>query len=252
MTLQIITSDYLSSHRHGFFTRHGGISSGIYKGLNCGAGSTDQADAVKKNKLLVCDAMGVSTDKLVTVHQVHSADVIISTEPSNGLAQKADAIVSKSKGLALGILTADCAPILFCDPTSGVVGAAHSGWQGAIKGIAQNTITKMIEIGADIENIQAVVGPCISQKNYEVGAEFLENFLTDDQYNIRFFANGKNDRYQFDLPGFCLHALRKAGVSNPEWTGHCTYEDENNFYSYRKSTHLNKPDYGRLISVISV
>ena len=252
MTLQIITSDYLATHRHGFFTRHGGISSGIYKGLNCGAGSTDQVDAVKKNKLLVCDAMGVSLDKLVTVHQVHSADVIISTEQSNGLAQKADAIVSKSKGLALGILTADCAPILFCDPNSGVVGAAHSGWQGAIKGIAQNTITKMIEIGADIANIQAVVGPCISQKNYEVGEEFLENFLIDDQYNMRFFANGKNDKYQFNLPGFCLHSLRNAGVTKPEWTGHCTYEDGNKFYSYRKSTHLNEPDYGRLISVISV
>ena len=213
MTLQIITSDYLATHRHGFFTRHGGISSGIYKGLNCGAGSTDQVDAVKKNKLLVCDAMGVSLDKLVTAHQVHSADVIISTEQSNGLAQKADAIVSKSKGLALGILTADCAPILFCDPNSGVVGAAHSGWQGAIKGIAQNTITKMIEIGADIANIQAIVGPCISQKNYEVGEQFKDRFIKKDKMNIKFFKKEKNKIY-FDLPNYVKKQVKLNQIKN--------------------------------------
>jgi YfiH family protein len=154
--------------------------------------------------------------------------------------------------MAIGILTADCAPILFCDQAAGIVGAAHSGWQGALKGIVQNTIKEMVDLGADISNIQAVVGPCISQKNYEVGKEFLENFLLEDQYNMRFFANGKTNKYHFDLPGFCLHSLRNAGVINPEWTGHCTYEDSDKFYSYRKSKHLGEPDYGRLISVITL
>jgi polyphenol oxidase len=252
MTLQIITSDRLASHKHGFFTRHGGISSGIFKGLNCGAGSSDQSDAVIKNKSLVCDAMGVSSDKLMTVHQIHSAEVIISSDQVIGTSPKADAIVSNTKGMAIGILTADCAPILFCDQATGIVGAAHSGWQGAIKGIAQNTVKEMISLGADISSIRAVVGPCISQKNYEVGEEFLETFLLKDQYNMRFFANGKTNKYHFDLPGFCLHALRNAGLKNPEWTGHCTYEDSDKFYSYRKSTHLGEPDYGRLISVITL
>ncbi|MDB3875416.1 peptidoglycan editing factor PgeF [Amylibacter sp.] len=252
MTLQIITSDRLASHKHGFFTRHGGVSSGIFKGLNCGAGSSDQSDAVTKNKSLVCDAMGVPLDKLMTVHQIHSADVIISLEQETVTTPKADAIVSKTKGLAIGILTADCAPILFCDQTAGVIGAAHSGWQGAIKGIAQNTIKEMTKLGADISNIQAIVGPCISQKNYEVGEDFLETFLLEDQYNMRFFANGKTNKYHFDLPGFCLQSLRNSGITNPEWTGHCTYEDSDKFYSYRKSTHLGEPDYGRLISVITL
>ena len=171
MTLQIITADCLSSSKHGFFTRHGGISSGIFKGLNCGAGSSDQSDAVIKNKSLVCDAMGVSLDKLMTVHQIHSADVIISSDQVIGTNPKADAIVSNTKGMAIGILTADCAPILFCDQATGIVGAAHSGWQGALKGIAQNTVKEMVNLGADISNIRAVVGPCISQKNYEVGDE---------------------------------------------------------------------------------
>ena len=159
MTLQIIIADCLSSSKHGFFTRHGGISSGIFKGLNCGAGSSDQSDAVIKNKSLVCDAMGVSSDKLMTVHQIHSAKVIISSDQVIGTKPKADAIVSNTKGMAIGILTADCAPILFCDHSAGIVGAAHSGWQGAIKGVAQNTVKEMVDLGADVSNIQAVVGP---------------------------------------------------------------------------------------------
>ena len=158
MTLQIITADCLSSSKHGFFTRHGGISSGIFKGLNCGAGSSDQSDVVIKNKSLVCDAMGVSSDKLMTVHQIHSAEVIISSDQIIGTNPKVDAIVSNTKGMAIGILTADCAPILFCDQATGIVGAAHSGWQGALKGIAQNTVKEMVNLGADISNIRAVVG----------------------------------------------------------------------------------------------
>ena len=164
MTLQIITADCLSSSKHGFFTRHGGISSGIFKGLNCGAGSSDQSDAVIKNKSLVCDAMGVSSDKLMTVHQIHSAEVIISSDQVIGTNPKADAIVSNTKGMAIGILTADCAPILFCDQAAGIVGAAHSGWQGALKGIAQNTVKAMVESGCRYFKHSGRCGPVYKPK----------------------------------------------------------------------------------------
>ena len=251
MKLQIITSDCLTPNIHGFFTRHGGISSGIFKGLNCGEGSSDQFQDVMTNRNLVAEAMNVAEQNLITIHQIHSASVITVAEPFAGSKPKADALVSNTKGLAIGILTADCAPILFSDPNSGIVGAAHSGWQGAIKGIARSTVAKMVELGADLGNIQAVVGPCISQKNYEVGEEFLENFLTEDHNFLKFFSNGKDNKYHFDLPRFCLQSLRDAGINNAQWTGHCTYEDSNKFYSYRRARHTGEPDYGRLISVIS-
>ena len=251
MTLQIITSDCLTPNAHGFFTRHGGVSSGLFKGLNCGEGSSDQAEAIKTNRKLVAGAMNVAEQNFITVHQIHSANVITVAEPFAGSKPKADAIVSNTKGLAIGILTADCAPILLSDPNTGIVGAAHSGWQGAVKGIARSTVAKMVELGADLGNIQAVVGPCISQKNYEVGKEFLEKFLNEDHNFMKFFSTGKDGKYHFDLPSFCLQSLRDTGVNNAEWTGHCTYEDSDRFYSYRRATHSGEPDYGRLISVIS-
>jgi YfiH family protein len=188
---------------------------------------------------------------LVTVFQVHSAEVVNATEPFASPAPKADAIVSNTKGLAIGILTADCAPILFCDPDAGVVGAAHSGWQGALKGNSSRTKEKMVELGASTSSIQAIVGPCISQRNYEVGEEFFERFQSENSEFTRFFGTGHDGKYHFDLPGFCLHSLREAGVGNAEWTGHCTYADMDKFYSYRRATHMGEPDYGRLISVIA-
>jgi YfiH family protein len=249
MTLEIITSDNLGQTRHGFFTRRGGRSSGVYQGLNCGFGSSDQKDAVQQNRALVADAMNAETENLRSVYQIHSADVLtVGAESAKDV--KADAMVTNTQGIALGILTADCAPILFSDEITGVVGAAHSGWQGALKGIATQTIEAMESLGAQLQNIRATVGPCISQKNYEVGEEFLENFIIDDPSATRFFANGAAGKYQFDLPSFCLSSLRDAGVKSAEWTGHCTYAEPDRFYSYRRSTHLNEPDYGRLISVI--
>ncbi len=248
MTLEILTSKALSA-RHGFFTRKGGGSGGIYAGLNCGAGSDDTRETVQANRTLVAEAVQVDLTALQSVHQIHSADVLTLTEPSNK-STKADAMVTATKGIGLGILSADCAPILFSDPDAAVVGAAHSGWKGAIGGIAQATIAAMEAIGAKRENITAVVGPSISQRAYEVGPEFFEDFIAHDMEYSRFFAQGAGDHMQFDLPSFCLHQLRAAGVGHAIWTGHCTYSDPDRFYSYRRTCHHNEPDYGRLISVI--
>jgi len=249
MTLEIITSDSLAPLRHGFFTRRGGASSGVFAGLNCGSGSTDQSEIVDINRARVAEAMQVAEDNLVTVHQVHSADVATVDSPLGAPKPKADAMVTDTPGLALGVLTADCQPVLFADPEAGVVGAAHAGWRGALDGVLEATVEAMIDLGADRENITAVIGPSISQRAYEVGPEFLEAFLDDDPQFARFFANGADGRYQFDLPGFGLHKLRTAGV-DAEWTRHCTYSNADRFYSYRRSTHAREADYGRLISVI--
>ena len=249
MTLEILTSEDLPT-QHGFFTRKGGKSNGIYAGLNCGLGSDDNRETVQANRNLVADALQVDLTALRSVHQVHSADVVILTDKSGSKGVKADAMVTATKGIALGILTADCAPILFSDPYAGVVGAAHSGWKGAIGGISEATLAAMETLGAKRKNITAVIGPSISQRAYEVGPEFFEDFTADTIEYSRFFAQGKADRMQFDLPSFCLHTLRTSGVGHATWTGHCTYHDPDRFYSYRRSCHNNETDYGRLISVI--
>lgn len=250
MTLEILTSDSLADHRHGFFTRKGGASSGIFDGLNCGFGSTDQTSAVTINRDRVADAIGVEPGNLASVHQYHSAVVLSIDQPLGPNHPKADAMVTATPGLALGILTADCAPVLFADPTTGVVGAAHAGWQGALHGVLEATLSAMEALGAKRQDISAVIGPCISQAAYEVGPEFMDSFLADDTDNTRFFAGGLGDRVQFDLPAFGLHRLRQAGVGNAEWIRHCTYQDPSRFYSYRRCVHEKEADYGRLISVI--
>jgi YfiH family protein len=247
--LEIITSDALHPARHGFFTRKGGASSGIFQGLNCGPGSTDLAEAVDINRARVANAMGVAPNHLQTVHQVHSPDVVTLTEPLV-MRPRADAMVTATPGIALGILTADCQPVLFSDPTAGVIGAAHAGWRGVKDGVLEQTIDAMEALGATRANITAVIGPCISQAAYEVGPEFVESFIDDTPENARFFANGKGDRAVFDLPAFGLSKLRAAGVGHAEWTRHCTYSDADRFFSYRRTTHLQEADYGRLISVI--
>ncbi|GAB1364802.1 peptidoglycan editing factor PgeF [Rhodobacter sp.] len=246
--LDIITSDALPA-RHGFFTRKGGASSGIFAGLNCGAGSSDQAEIVAINRARVAEAMGVTPETLVTVNQVHSPDVVTVTGPLEGK-PRADAMVSATPGLALAILTADCQPVLFSDPDAGVIGAAHAGWRGALDGVLEATIDAMETLGARRDRISAVIGPCISQAAYEVGPEFIDAFAADDPANLRYFANGKGDRMLFNLPGFGLHRLRRAGVGQAEWIGHCTYRDSDRFYSFRRTTHAGEADYGRLISVI--
>ena len=246
--LEIITSPALTTP-HGFFTRKGGASSGIFAGLNCGTGASDQAEIVAINRTRVAEAMGVGPQALVTVHQVHSADAIPVTGPLTDRPQ-ADALVTATPGVLLGVLTADCQPVLFHDAAAGVVGAAHAGWRGAVDGVLEATIDAMEGLGSQRANIHAVIGPTISQAAYEVGPEFFDRFRDEDPETTRFFANGQGDRLLFDLPGYGLWRLRTAGVGHAEWTGHCTYRDAGRFYSFRRTTHAGEADYGRLISTI--
>ena len=251
MTLEILTSDALTPLRHGFFTRHGGASSGVFAGLNCGVGSSDQREVVQINRARVADAMGVAPDHLLGVHQIHSTQVVTAQAP---MADKprADALVTNTPGLALSVLTADCQPVLFADTDAGVIGAAHAGWRGALDGILTATVDAMVDLGATRENITAVIGPSISQSAYEVGPEFIDAFLAEDTEYARYFAQGDGDRMQFDLPGFGLNRLRAAGVGHAEWTRHCTYSDPARFYSYRRTVHAKEADYGRLIAAITL
>ena len=251
MTLEILTSDALAPLRHGFFTRRGGASSGVFSGLNCGSGSSDQSEIVRINRARAAEAMGLPADHLVGVHQVHSATVVTVTEPQDDK-PRADALVTKTPGIALSILTADCQPVLFADAQAGVVGAAHAGWRGALDGILEATVDAMVDLGATREKITAVIGPSISQRAYEVGPEFLDNFMNADPEFARYFAQGEGDRLHFDLPGFGLKRLRAAGVGHAEWTRHCTYADAARFYSYRRTTHAKEADYGRLLSAITL
>lgn len=243
--LEIIVSDALSP-RHGFFTRKGGASSGIFAGLNCGTGSSDQAEIVAINRARVAQAMGVEVADLVTVHQVHSPDVVTVTGPLHDR-PRADAMVTATPGLALAVLTADCQPVLFADAKAGVVGAAHAGWKGARDGVLEATLDAMEALGAQRGRIAAAIGPCISQTAYEVGQEFYESLTDDAPECRRFFVNGNGDKYLFDLPSYGLWRLREAGVGHAEWTRHCTYRDPARFYSYRRTTHAGEADYGRQI-----
>lgn len=250
--LKPIKADNLSASKHGFFTREGGKSAGIYEGLNCGVGSDDDKEIVQINRNLVANTFDLDKEDLISVHQIHSPNVVNVTASFSEDKPKADAMVTGTSGIALGILTADCAPVLFEDVAAGVVGAAHSGWKGAVGGVLGATVDAMVELGADPARICAAVGPCISQKAYEVGPEFFEEFLAEDQGFSTYFSQGDGDRMMFDLPRFALDRLRDAGVENVMWTGHCTYSDPAKFYSYRRSCHNSEPDYGRLVSVISV
>lgn len=233
---------------NGFFTRKGGISTGEIAGLNCGRGADDTPENVAENRARVSAALGAKLPPQ-TVFQCHSADVISITEPLKDT-PKCDAIVTSTRGLPIAILTADCAPILFSDLKAGVIGAAHAGWRGAFGGVAENTIFAMCALGAKPENIRAAVGPCISMNNYEVGAEFVEEFTNENPSFSQYFAGG--DRIHFNLPLFVLDRIRGAGVENCEWVGECTYGDEARYFSYRRATHRKEADYGRLIHAIMV
>jgi len=250
MTLEILTSELLGSVRHGFFTRRGGASSGVFSGLNCGPGSSDQREAVALNRARVAAAMDVSPDHLLSPHQIHSAEVAVVGPEGWVERPRADAAVTASPGVALGILTADCAPVLLADADAGVVGAAHAGWRGAIDGVLDATVTAMAGLGARRERICAAVGPVISQPAYEVGPEFFERFRQEEAGYERFFTAGQGDRLYFDLPGFVLAQLREAGVGEAGWIGACTWSEPDRFYSYRRATQAGDADYGRLISVI--
>jgi YfiH family protein len=249
MTLDIITSAALAPLRHGFFGRAGGASSGVFAGLNCGHGSSDQTEAVTINRTRAAEAMDLRPEALVGVHQVHSAAVVTVTGPLT-TAPKADALVTATPGLALSVLTADCQPVLLADAQAGVIGAAHAGWKGAIAGVLDATIAAMAALGADPARIHAVIGPTISQRAYEVGPDFFDTVMAEDDGAARYFAKGSGDRLHFDLPGYGLHRLRAAGVGHAEWTRHCTYSDPDRFFSYRRSVHQREADYGRLIATI--
>jgi YfiH family protein len=193
---------------------------------------------------------------LVSVNQVHSAQAVRVTAPWQGARPRADAMVTDRPGIALAVLTADCAPVLLADAEGGVVGAAHAGWKGALGGVIEAVVEAMQGLGAERDRIVAAVGPVISQRAYEVGPDFVARFLDDDPQNGRFFAGGQGcaagDRAMFDLPGYCLARLRTAGVGAAAWTGHCTYADPQRFYSYRRACHRGEPDYGRLVSAIAL
>lgn len=253
-----VTDPQLRPLPHGFFTREGGVSTGIYESLNAGPGSRDGAAAVAENRRRVASALGAEV--LVSLAQVHSAHAITVTEPPAATRPEADAMVTDRPGLALGVLSADCAPVLLADGTAGVVGAAHAGWRGAIGGVLEAALDAMVGLGAMRGRIVAVVGPTISQRAYEVGPEFVERFLDEDPGNARFFAAGRpdtdgrlgGDRAQFDLPGYALARLRAAGVGAASWTGHCTHSDPQRFFSYRRSCQAGESDYGRLVAAIAL
>ncbi len=207
------------------------------------------AEVVAINRARVAAHMGVDAGHLLTVNQVHSAQVAVVDGPVD-IRPRADGIVTRTPGVAIAVLTADCQPVLFADAQAGVIGAAHAGWRGARDGVLEAVVDAMEGLGADRARIHAVIGPTISQRAYEVGPEFMEGFLADDPATARFFAGGKGDRVQFDLPAYGLARLRSAGVGDAEWLGHCTYFDEARFYSYRRSVHAGEADYGRLIAAI--
>jgi YfiH family protein len=237
--------------RHGFFSREGGVSTGIYRSLNCGIGSDDKREHVLENRARVAAALGVAPDRLATPYQVHSADAIVVTEVwEPGKGPKADALVTDRPGIALGVGSADCGPTLFADPEAGVIGASHSGWRGALAGVLESTVDAMEKLGAKRNRIIAALGPTISQTNYEVSAEFRQKFLAADPKNVAFcMPASRPDHYLFDLSGFIVSRLEEAGVTARS-VGLCTYADETRFFSYRRTTHRGEADYGRHLSAI--
>jgi YfiH family protein len=249
--VEVVRSAVIGEIAHGFLGRRGGVSSGIVAGLNVGTGSNDEPEAIAENRRRAADAV-LPGAKLATVFQVHSGEAVIVEEPwSHEGRPKADAMVTDRSGVLLGILTADCAPVLFTDIEAGVVGAAHAGWRGALAGVTDATVELMEKLGARRERIAAAVGPCIAQPSYEVDATFVERFVEADPANDRFFAAGECKPH-FDLPGYVTHRLRAAGIGNVEALGLDTYAEESRFFSFRRATHRGEPDYGRQISLVGL
>ncbi|BBK39222.1 laccase domain protein [Allostella sp. ATCC 35155] len=240
--------------RHAFFTREGGVSQGIYAGLNCGFGSGDDGERVTQNRARAMDWLGLPAGALATVHQVHSPTVVEATEPwPRGGAPRADAVVTSRPGIAAGVLTADCTPVLFADGEAGVVGAAHAGWRGALDGVLEATIDAMEARGAARDRITAAIGPCIGQSSYEVGTEFRDRFVAAAPGFDRFFAPGlRPAKHQFDLPGFVAMRLESAGIDRIDRCAADTVPDPERFFSYRRATLRGEPDYGRALSAIAL
>ncbi len=240
--------------RHGFFTRDGGLSEGLYAGLNCGLGSGDDPARVQENRARVARHLGALHAGVLTVYQIHSAVAVTVDQPiARDALPKADAVVTRTPGLAIGVLTADCTPVLFADPVAKVVAAAHAGWRGAVGGVLEAAVREMERNGAERSRIRAAIGPTIHQLSYEVGPEFEAEVVARDADDARFFAvpPGRS-RAHFDLPGYVEKRLQNLGLGVVQRSSVCTYENELRFYSFRRSTHRQEPDYGRQISAIVV
>lgn len=244
----------LDGVRHAFYTRRGGVSEGIYDSLNCGLGSGDLRDAVIENRRRAMAFLELPEAALATNFQIHSPDVIVVDQVwPRDERPKADAMVTRAPGIALGILTADCAPILFADTFNGIVGAAHAGWRGALSGVAEATIAAMVKLGAEPLSIQAAIGPCISQASYEVGPEFPAAFLSQDEGNLRFFGlSQRMGHFMFDLGGYLAARLRAIGIAEVEIVARDTCAETEDFFSYRRTTLSQGKDYGRGLSAIAL
>ena len=253
MIVEAIRTPLLGDIPHGFLGRRGGVSAGIHGGLNVGLGSEDDADAVAENRRRARDAV-LPGARLVTCYQIHSAEAVtVLAPPEDDIRPHGDALVTNRPGLLLGILTADCAPVLFADAQAGVVGAAHAGWKGAFGGITDATLLAIEALGASRDRIVAAIGPCIARASYEVDAAFLRRFVEQTPENERFFADGRRaDHYQFDLEAYVAHRLAAAGVARVAALGEDTYAQEDRFFSFRRATHRGEPSYGRQISLIGL
>jgi polyphenol oxidase len=244
----------LDGIRHGFFTRHGGVSSGVYASLNGGIGSQDDATHVVENRARMAAAVGVEASRFMTAYQVHSPHVVVADTPWTPQARpRADAIVTRMPALAIGVTTADCGPILLAEPRARVIAAAHAGWRGALAGIVEATINAMEQLGAVRSQIRAVLGPMIRQPNYEVGSDLISRFAAEDPANSRFFLPaGRAEHALFDLAGYITARLLRAGVAGVEDVGLCTYADPPRFFSFRRATHRAEADYGRHVNAIAL
>ncbi len=236
--------------RHGYFTRQGGVSSGLYGSLNAGPGSNDEANLIAENRARIAEHLGVLPQNLLSPYQFHSADVVVVDAPFERERPRADAIVTAHQGLAIGVVTADCGPLLFVDAKAGVIGAAHAGWQGAVGGVIEKTIAAMETFGANRNDTLGVLGPTISQKNYEVDADFGARLLAKDKAAAPFFIAGQSTtKRQFDLPAYIMMQLARSDVQGVD-LHLCTYADADRFFSYRRTTHNQEADYGRQMSAL--
>jgi YfiH family protein len=244
----------LAGVRHAFFTRAGGVSTGVYASLNAGVGSNDDQRLVVENRARMAAALGVAQENLLSVYQIHSADVVVAERPWPAEARpRADAIVTRTPGLAICASTADCGPVLFADRDAGVIGAAHAGWRGALAGVTDATIAAMERLGAARARIVAAIGPMIRQPNYEVGPDLVGAFLAADPGNARFFtASERSGHSRFDLAGYIAARLACAGLAAVDDVGACTYAEPDRFYSFRRMTHRGEPDYGRHLNAIAL
>jgi len=252
--LQAASLSTLARIRHAFFTRSGGVSQGVYDSLNGGVGSNDAPAKVTENRARMAAALGVKPDHLLTAYQIHSPDVVVADQPwTQEKRPHADAIVTRTPRLAIGVSTADCGPLLLADAEAGVIGAAHAGWRGALTGVIEAVVAAMETLGADRSRIVAALGPTIRQPNYEVGPEFVARFLAADADNTRFFAASERAGHaMFDLAGYIADRVQRAGIVNFEDLGLCTYAEPERFFSYRRTTKQGEPDYGRHINAIAL